>query len=143
MVIQKWDPFGNLRHFERAFARASHSNGHRTVRATDGWAVPLDVTEDDAKMVVKATIPGVAPDDINVTLEDNVLTIEGESKFDDEQKTDTYLLRERKSGKFRRAIKLPDTVDFEGVETTYDQGVLSVTFSKIEARKPRKLEIKV
>lgn len=142
MVIQKWDPISEFRHFERAIARAGNGNGRRSVRTSDGWAVPLDVTENEANLVVKATIPGVSPEDFNVTLEDNVLTIEGEAKYADEQKTETYLLRERRSGKFRRAVKLPDTVDFDAVETDYSQGVLSVTFPKVESRKPRKLDIK-
>ena len=107
-----------------------------------GWAVPLDVIQEGDSVVVQATLPGVKPADIKVTIEDGVLSISGESKLDREEQNGNYLIRERRSGKFRRVLRLPDSVDAEAAETTYENGVLTVTLPKVEAKKAKRLEVK-
>ena len=83
------------------------------------------------------------PEDVKVTVEDGVLTIKAESANEREEKDERYLVRERRSGKYRRALRLPDTLDADKAESRYENGVLTVKFPKVEAKKARKLEVKV
>jgi HSP20 family protein len=108
----------------------------------EGWTVPLDVVEEDDRIVIKATVPGIKPDDIDVTVEGDTLTIRGETKEEHEEKKDNYLMRERKMGKFYRTLRIPDVINAENAETKYENGVLTVAFPKVEAKKARRLEVK-
>ena len=90
-------------------------------------------------VALRATIPGVAPDDIDVTIEYGVLTISAESVAPDEG---SYIVRKRRADKLYRALRLPNTLDVSKVETEYKRGVLTLTFPKVEAVKARRLEIK-
>ena len=140
MYLQRWDPFRDLRRLDERMIRTRRGFGHHG--AIQRWAVPLDVVQDDDNVVVQASLPGFKAEDIQVTVEESVLTIKAETKHDDEKRNGNYLVRERRTGSFSRALRLPDTLDTEKAETGYDQGVLTVTFPKIEAKKARQLEIK-
>ena len=89
-----------------------------------------------------ASLPGVHPDDIQVTLEDGLLTIEGETGYEREEQKGDYLLRERRIGRFHRALRLPNSVDAEQAQPGYANGVLTITVPKQEAKKARRLKIK-
>ena len=89
--------------------------------------------------MLRATIPGVAPDDIDVTVEDNVLTINAETTTSDDS---SFIILERRAGKLYRALRLPNTFDVSKADTQYQNGVLTLTFPKVEAVKARRLEIK-
>ena len=86
-------------------------------------------------------MPGVKPDDISVTVENDVLTVKG--KTESEVKDGSYLMRERRSGTFHRTLRLPDTVDVDNADTSYENGVVSITFPKVESKKAKRLELKV
>ena len=141
MVLQRWYPFNELRQAHsrhwRAFdiARVSGENG------TSKWAVPLDVIQDGDNIVVRASMPGIKPDDISITIENDVLTVKGESNG--EVKDGSYLMRERRSGTFHRALRLPDTIDGDKADSSYENGVVSITFPKVESKKVKRLELKV
>ena len=105
-------------------------------------AIPLDVVQDGDDVVVRASVAGVAPEDINVDIEDGVLTVSTESTSESEKKEGTYLLRERRSGSYRRSLRLPDSVDADKAESSYEHGVVTITFPKVEARKSKHIEIK-
>jgi HSP20 family protein len=107
------------------------------------WSVPIDVVREGEQILVKASLPGLSPDDIQVSIEDDVLTIKGETKMERETKEGDYLLRERRSGSFYRAIRLPDTVDTENAMSSYENGVLTVEFPRLESKRARKLDINV
>ena len=108
--------------------------GFETTRTTDGkreggseaWAAPLDVVGDGDNFIVRASMPGVGPDNIQVSIEDNVLTIRGETASHFESAEGSYLMRERRSGSFHRSLRLPDTVDQDKAEPRYEYGVLTV-----------------
>ena len=91
--------------------------------------------------MVRASLPGVDPDEIKVTIEDGALTIDGETKVDDEAKVGNYLIRERRAGSFHRSVRLPDSVDVDQVETNYDEGVLTVAFPKAESKGAKQLTV--
>ena len=140
MVLERWDPFKELRRIEGAMNRRwrGFGVGGPIVR----WAVPLDVVQDDDSIVVHASLPGVKPEDIQVTIEDGVLTIGNEAKSEHKEGNGNYLLRERRSGRFQRTLRLPDTVDTEKAEPHYENGVVTITFPKVESKKAKRLEIK-
>ena len=109
-----------------------------------GWHPRVDVVEEsDHEFTVHAELPGLNKDDIKVTLEDNVLTIEGERKHEDEQKDKHFFRRERSYGTFKRAFKLGTEVQADKIVANYKDGILNLTLPKSEAAKPRQIEVAV
>ena len=146
VLLQRYDPFGEIGRRENAFDRFSKGLGGRYwgyYPYVASRAAPLDVQEDDDSIIVRASLPGAAPEDIRVTTEDGVLSIDTETAEENEREDDSYLVRERRNGSFHRSLRLPDTVDAETPEAGYEHGVLTVTFPKIEAKKARRVEVKV
>lgn len=137
MVLQRIDPFREFKKLDEVISRAwqGDGDGHFERR----WAIPVDLTQDGDDVVLRATVPGVAPEDIDVTIEDGVLTISAETPQNGD---DSYIIRERRVGKLYRALRLPNTLDVGKAETEYRHGVLTLTFPKVEAVKARRLEIK-
>ena len=137
MTMQRIDPFREFRKLDEVLSRVwqGDGDGHFERR----WAIPIDLVQNGDDVVLHATIPGMAPDHIDVTIEDGVLTISAESVAPDEG---SYIVRERRAGKLYRALRLPNTLDVSKVDTEYKQGVLTLTFPKVEAVKARRLEIK-
>ena len=141
MVLQRWDPFGELRRVDDVFARQFRDFRYGSGQA-GAWPVPLDITHEDDSVVVKASIPGVKPDEVEVTIEDGRMTIEGKTAVESDESRGGYVVRERRTGRFYRAIRLPETVDADGAESRYENGVLTVTLPKQASRKARKIEVK-
>ena len=140
MAMQRIDPFRDFRRFDEIFRHfwQGDGDGHFERR----WAIPIDLTRDGDDVVLRATVPGVAPEDIDVTIEDGVLTISAETASDTTREGESYVIRERRAGKLYRALRLPNTLDVSKVDTEYKHGVLTLTFPKVEAVKARRLEIK-
>ena len=145
MVMRRWDPFIELRRMQdnmdylwRGFVQPSSGNNEM-----EGWAIPLDVVQEGDNIVVHASLPGVNPSDLNVSIENDVLTIRGQTASDSERQEGNYLMRERHTGSFHRSLRLPDTLNVEKAQTSYDHGVLTVAFPKVEAKQARQLSINV
>lgn len=105
------------------------------------WHVPAEVRETEEDVRFDLELPGVRPDDVNVTLENGILTISGEKKFQQEQSEGDYRLFERRYGRFERAFRLPQNVIQDDVRATYQDGVLTVRLPKTEESKPRRIQI--
>ena len=105
--------------------------------------LPVDVYESGDQVVVKATVPGVKPEDVKISLENTVLTIRGERRQVAEEKADRVHRYERHYGVFERSFTVPSTVDAEHIRASYDLGVLTVRLPKTEKAKPRQIEGKV
>jgi HSP20 family protein len=101
----------------------------------------LDVEEDEDGFVLHVELPSVDPKDVEVSLEENVLTIAGERRFYDGKQTEDFRRIERSFGRFHRAVRLPDRVDGQRVEANYRDGVLTVSVPKAEEAKPRRIEV--
>ena len=146
MVLRRWEPFGEFRRINQNMDRLWRGFYNNGDTATDisgikEWAIPLDVVEEGDNVLVRASLPGVEPEDIDVTVENDVLTIKGHSKVEQEYQGANFLRRERRSGSFHRSLRLPDTLDAENARPNYDNGVLTVTLPKIEAKKAKKLTV--
>ena len=110
----------------------------------DGRVRPaLDVYETPDAVVVKATIPGVKADGLDITLSQGTLVIRGEAKDEREEKEERYYLRERRSGAFHRAVTLPVGLDTKKAEATFEDGVLTISLPKTEEAKPQEIKVKV
>ena len=143
MVLRRWEPFRELRHMQENMDRLWHSFGSGGGEEGDveNWAIPLDVAQEGDNIIVKASVPGVKPEDIDVSIENDVLTIKGQTKEEREQREGNYLMRERRSGSFYRALRLPDTVDSDKAQPHYENGVLSITFPRLESKRAKRLQI--
>lgn len=120
-----------------------HSGSSGAEAAPEEWAVPIDVRQDGDSITVDASMPGIDAENISATVDDGVLTIKGETCTETEQKDERYYLRERRAGAFHRSVRLPETVDTDKAESTYQNGVLSISFPKQESKKARSLPITV
>ena len=142
MLLQRWDPLFDFRRRHYIADRTRHGFPQTVDAAeTKRWSIALDAVQEDGKLVVRASLPGVDSDEIKVTIEDGVLTIDGETKVDDEVKVGNYLIRERRAGSFHRSVRLPDSVDVDQAETNYDEGVLTVASPKAESKRAKQLTV--
>ena len=120
-------------------------NDPRTPRTEDSfgaWAPPVDIFERPDHLVIRAEVPGVLMEDMDVRIENGVLTLHGERKQDTDVKEENAHRMERVYGAFTRSFSLPTTVDGAKVAATYKDGVLEVTVPKVETAKPKRIEIK-
>ena len=107
------------------------------------FAPPVDIYEDDQKLVLKLEVPGVKEDELDIQVEGRTLTVRGERKFSSEEKQENFHRVEHRYGTFARSFTLPNTVDAESVKATYDAGVLEVSLAKKAEAKPRQIKIGV
>lgn len=139
-TLVRWNPSLNLfNEFDRLFdtsLRNRYQDGA-------GWALAVDVVENEDGYLVKASVPGVNPDDLEVTLEKNLLTIRGEIKADEDISKEQYHVRERRFGKFSRTVRFPVTVDASDIEASYENGVLTLNVPKAEEVKPKRITVNV
>ena len=144
MTMQRWDPFNELRQMQDTMNRIWKGYpGPAESGGFEAWAVPLDVVRKGDDIEVRASVPGGAPGDIQITVENDVLTINGQTESEKETAEGDFLMRERRSGSFHRALRLPDTVDVDRAETSYDNGVVTINFPKLESKKAKKLSLTV
>ena len=142
MLLQRWDPLFDFRRRHYIADRVRHGSPQiADAVEPKRWSISLDAVEEDEKLVVRASLPGIDPEEIKVTIEDGVLTIDGETKVDEEAKVGNYLIRERRTGSFHRSVRLPDSVDVDQAETNYDEGVLTVAFPKAESKRAKQLTV--
>ena len=111
--------------------------------STRTWAPPVDIYENGDNLVLKAELPGINPDDVEIRVEDNTLYLKGERKFEKEVKEQNYHRVERSYGTFTRTFSLPNSVDADKVAANYKDGVLTLTMPKKEEAKPKTIKINV
>ena len=146
MEIAPWKPFGELNPFRKDLDRlwdrvAGESPFTRAY--SEMWQPTVDISETNDSLVVKAELPGLETEDVNVSISGDILTIKGEKKTENEQKDEHYQCVERYSGSFQRVFQLPSGVKADEVKATFDKGVLKVTLPKVEEAKKKEIEIEV
>ena len=137
-----YEAFGSLRRLSAALDEAFggfEQNG--SVTAT--WYPACDVFEDKDTVKIVAELPGVRPDEVKISIENNVLTIRGEKKQQAEERNERVHRYERSYGVFERSFALPNTIDADKIEAGYENGILTVTVPKAERARPREIAVKV
>jgi len=135
MRLVHWDPFEDLMQLNRRFQPATS--------ARSAWSPAVDIFEKGEELLIRAEVPGVERDSIDVKVEDNTLILSGERVRETEDEDTQAYRRERVYGSFVRSFSLPKTVDATRISAAYKNGVLEISLPKAEEAKPRKIEIKV
>jgi HSP20 family protein len=153
MAIVRWEPFRDLvslqermnRLFDESFrSRSGAGAGQEEDWALGGsWAPPVDIYEQDGNIVLKAELPGIDAKDVELRVENNVLTLRGQRKLDHEVKKESYHRVERSYGTFMRSFTLPTVVETEKIQAEYKDGVLRVLLPKREEAKPKQISINI
>jgi len=141
-----WRPFTGLEEMERRlediFGRPFlPAVWRRSPMLETGWAPAIEVFEKEDKFVVKAELPGMREEDIDVSIVGNTLTIKGERKAESEVKEEDYYCCERSYGSFSRSIAVPSNVDAKKIEASFEYGVLDVSLPKVPEVKPKKIAV--
>jgi len=128
---------------DRIFEQSVWRPSGETERAQDGWAwtPAMDVQESADGYTVKASLPGVKPEDVNIQYKQGVLSISGSTSDEQTREQGSFHIRERRSGRFSRTLSLPDVVDADRAKATFEHGVLELRMPKAEATKPRRIEV--
>ena len=144
MTIVRWDPLQQLLAVSNRLNRTLNDDTYmpRTEDSFGTWTPPVDIFEKQDHLVIRAEIPGVQTKDMDLRLENGVLTLHGERKQDTEIREDTAHRVERVCGMFTRSFTLPTTVDATKITATYKDGILEVSVPKAETAKPKQVEIK-
>jgi HSP20 family protein len=144
MAVEYWAPFRDavsLRDAMNALFQDSFVRPGNAPTQNAYATLPLDVSETEHDFVIRAALPGIKPDDVEITVHGDTLTIRGESKADEEKKGEHWHLRERRFGTFQRSVSLATPVNSEKAQADYDLGVLTLTLPKAESAKPRQIKI--
>jgi HSP20 family protein len=143
MELIRWDPYRDMRSFQDRFNRAfGLTRSEREEEMNLGsWIPPVDISEDKEKIVLTAELPGFKEDQLDVQLENGILTIRGERKMEEEKDGKNYHRVERSYGHFVRSFTLPNNVDRENVQARFENGLLHVEVPKREEAKPRQIKV--
>ena len=157
-TMMRWDPFQDLRYAQEEMAQMTqmaqmspmlahalglHGQPQGSDRAaTTAWAPALDISERKDAYLVTVELPGVEADDLDITLEDGLLTIQGERQFTSESSEQQFHRVERRYGAFRRSITLPAQVQAEQIEASFDNGVLQIVVPKMEEATPKRIQVR-
>jgi HSP20 family protein len=141
--LVQWDPFREMMTLrsaiDRLFDQTLITPGEAVQPAT--WQLPLDVSDTDNEFVVKASLPGIDPEDVEVTYTNKTLTIKGEQIQEQDKEGQRYHLRERRWGSFARSITLPTPVRTDDIKAYFEAGVLTLSLPKAEEARPRRIAI--
>ncbi len=144
MTMQRWEPFKEMMTLRNAMDRLFDDSIVRPSALTSGQetALPLDVYQTAKDVVVKASLPGYKPEEVDITITGDTLTIKGEHQEEKETKEEDYWLQERHYGSFARSVTIPVEVKSDKAEASFDDGVLTLTLPKAEVVKPKQIKVK-
>jgi HSP20 family protein len=145
-VLSRWEPFrefATLQDRMNRLFRESYNENQDQSLTTSSFAPAVDVYEDEHNVTLKIEVPGIEEKDIDVSIENNTLTVHGERKIEKEEKEENYRRVERQYGSFTRTFNLPTTVDSEKVSANYDKGVLKISLPKKAEAKPKQIKVNV
>ena len=149
MALVRWEPVRELTTLQNEMNRLfstffdNPAGGATNGQSLRRWVPAMDLVETEDHFVLKADLPGLGADDVNIEVEDNVLTVSGERKVEHESQREGFYRVERASGAFRRSLTLPEGVKLDDIAANFDKGVLEIRIPKPEERKPRKVSISV
>jgi HSP20 family protein len=145
MAITKWEPFKELVDLQSRMSRLFENTISQQMReesiAQTTWTPAVDIYETNKEIVLKAELPDMNQKDINLSVESNMLVLEGERKLKEETKNENYYLLERSYGRFKRSFTLPSSIDEDRINAEYNRGVLKVILPKKEVTKAKQISI--
>jgi HSP20 family protein len=145
-VLTRWDPFRELSALQNRMSRLFEEQygGGREESLTAGAFVPaVDIYEDEHSVQLKLEVPGIDEKDLDIRVENNVLTVSGERKFEKEEKEENFHRVERRYGSFTRSFTLPNTLNTEDIQADYDHGVLKIRLAKRAEAKPKQIKVNI
>jgi HSP20 family protein len=149
-VLTRWNPFGELstmqegrNRMNRLFRELYGPEGPEEALTTTSFAPPVDIYEDEHNVTLKMEVPGIDERDIDVRIENNTLTVQGERKVEKEEKEENFRRVERHYGSFIRSFTLPSSVDSGQVSADYEKGVLKIKLAKKAEAKPKQIKVNV
>jgi HSP20 family protein len=142
-LISRIDPFREMNTLQSNLNRIfqDYGRGNDELMTSGTFVPPVDIYEDDHNIVLKMEVPGVDQKDIDITLENNTLTVRGERKIEKGVKEESFHRIERRYGSFARSFSLPNTVDSEQVSANYDNGILTIKLAKRAEAKPKQIKV--
>jgi len=143
--MQRWEPLSEMVSLRNAMDRLFEDSVVRPsvfLRANEGGLLPLDIYQTKDDVVVKASLPGFKPDEVDISITGDTLTIKGEHKEEEETTEGEYWLKERRYGTFSRTLTIPVEVKSEKAEAAFENGVLTLTLPKAEEVKPKQIKVK-
>ena len=149
MALVRWEPLREMATLQNEMNRLFGTFFDTPTTAMSGnggvrrWIPAMDLVETEDHFVLRADLPGLTESDIDLSLEDSVLTVSGERKAEHSERKEGYFRLERATGTFNRSLTLPEGVDADAVKATFDKGVLEIRIPKPEQRKPKKVAIQV
>jgi HSP20 family protein len=138
-AVVRFDPFRDITSLRDEMNRLFSRTLGEGASAGSAWTPAVDIFDTAEAIVLKAELPGLTPDDIDIEVDDNVLTIKGERRFEDKVEEGRYYRLERAYGQFSRSVTLPQGVKADEISASFDQGVLQVRVPKADEVKPRKI----
>jgi len=144
-TLNRWEPFRGAAALQEQVNRLFGNALERSAEESNltSWAPAVDIYETEHELVVKADLPEVDPRDLDIRVENNILTIRGERKFEKKVNEENYLRVERAYGSFSRSFSLANTVNSEAIKADYQNGVLTLTIPKREEAKPKQIKVNV
>jgi HSP20 family protein len=147
MTITRWETYRDVvalqNRMNSLFQDFSRNSGENELVTAAGFVPPVDIYEDEHKLVLKLEIPGIRQEDLDVRMENTTLTVKGERSFESEGKEENFHRVERRYGSFYRAFTVPNTVDPQSIRAEYDAGVLRLELQKRAESKPRQIKVSV
>ncbi len=145
-VLTRWEPFSEFQSLQSRMNRLfeqQYGGRDEGLMSSGNFVPPVDIYEDQHGIQLKLEVPGVDEKDLNINVENNVLTVSGERKFENEQKEENFHRIERRYGSFTRSFTLPNTVDTGKITADYNSGVLSIRLVKREEAKPKQIKVNI
>jgi len=144
--IVRWEPLRDMMSLreamDRLFEESFVSPSRREWLAPAETALALDVYETDDSLVVRSSVPGVKPEDVDISISGNTLTISGETKEEEEVKEENYIRRERRFGRFSRSVALPEGLNTDQAEAEFEDGILKLSIPKAPEAKPKTIKVR-
>lgn len=144
-TIARWEPFRGVTTLQEQINRLFNDAFDRTGDESNlsAWAPAVDIYETEHELVVKADLPDIDPKDLDIRVENNILTIRGERRFEKKVNEESYLRVERSFGSFARSFTLSNTVNSDAIKAEYQNGVLTLSIPKREEAKPKQIKVNV
>lgn len=143
MTLVRFEPLREIESLSEKFERMFENFPFFSSNFTEKFSPRIDISETDDKIIIESEISGIKKDDLKITLQDNIITIEGEKKKESEEKNKNYIRSERVFGSFKRCFTLPTEVDNDKVDASFENGILKVELTKKEPKPIATKEIKI